>query len=543
MTKFIRRRARQSDRDSIKLTTVGPEGSLRVMGFVVADDNSFTSSIRFNDTKKTVQPNLYATNLRLKNAEPRIVLKNASDIAVSARPRFFTAKGEFDDPVELPAMTLAPQQIVEVDLSALRTAAASRTDLDSVSVQIENSGAPGSLIGAAYSSDNRTGLTYDVPLRDSGKVRNLTGSYPWRIDDDYSTVVSITNAGTQPARFQVEIRYPGGPYSIKPRQLEPGQTAVFDLRKMRDEEAPDRTGKALAVNRGQFHWSVVATPGEAHLIGRAEVISRSARVASSYSCPTCCPDSGPFGGFDPSSYTLAIDGSIATSSSGAYYDCYWNSYPTTMWFSSLSTWYPEVATFTEGTEDLHGEGAGFTWAVGTYDHIEWWTDNMDCYQYYYPAESDAPVDVECTKPSSETTSGVGWDNLDPTLYKYEQTLSASGVSFVGRTVTEQDPGGGGPDTCHFTNSAWDPFDKVNGSSWTVMSGNKWRYDFVGYHSGAVSYYRNQGRAPCGTTFQQRMVIDCSTGPLQYVVNTLSAAITSTTVSSTRAGNTAIKTWP
>src|SRR6185436_6489381 len=127
MTKFIRRRARQSETDSIKLTTVGPEGSLRVMGFVVADDNSFTSSIRFHDTKKIVQPNLYATNLRLKHADPRIVLKNTSAVAVSARPRFFTAKGELDNPVELPALPLAPQQMVEVDLTALRTAAASRT--------------------------------------------------------------------------------------------------------------------------------------------------------------------------------------------------------------------------------------------------------------------------------------------------------------------------------------------------------------------------------------------------------------------------------
>jgi hypothetical protein len=215
-TKFIRRHARQRDTESIKLTTVGPEGSMRVTGFIVADDDSFTSSIRFYDTKKTVQPNLYSTNLRLKNANPRIVLKNTSEVDVSARPRFFTINGEQDNPVELPAMTLRPQQVVDVDLSALREAAASRTDLDSVSVQILNTGAPGSLIGAAYSTGQTTQMTYDVPLRDYGKVRNTTGSYPWRIDHDYSTVVVVTNAGNQPARFQVEIRYSGGPYSIKP---------------------------------------------------------------------------------------------------------------------------------------------------------------------------------------------------------------------------------------------------------------------------------------------------------------------------------------
>lgn len=141
-TKFIRQRARQQDAESVKLTTVGPEGSMRVMGLIVADDRSFTSSIRFYDTKRTVQPNLYATNLRVEGAVPRLVLKNTSNGELLAQPRFFTANGEPDNPVEFAPMILLPQQIVEVDLKALREAAASRSDLNSVSVHVINSGAP-----------------------------------------------------------------------------------------------------------------------------------------------------------------------------------------------------------------------------------------------------------------------------------------------------------------------------------------------------------------------------------------------------------------
>jgi len=132
----------------VKLITVGPEGALRVAGFMFGDNDDFASSIRFYDTKKTVQPNLYAVNLRLKNATARIVLKNTSDNEISVQPRFFSAAGEQGSPVDLPSLTLRPQQIMDVDLSALRQAAASRADLDSVSVKIVSSGAPGSLIGA-----------------------------------------------------------------------------------------------------------------------------------------------------------------------------------------------------------------------------------------------------------------------------------------------------------------------------------------------------------------------------------------------------------
>jgi hypothetical protein len=399
VTRFVRHHAREGGNatatpESVKLTTGGPEGALRVAGFMMGDDHDFASSIRFYDTKKTVQPNLYAINLRLKNATPRMVLKNTSDNEISAQPRFFSAAGEQGSPVDLPSLTLRPQQVIDVDLSALRQAAASRTDLDSVSAQIASSGAPGSLIGATYSTDAATDLTHDVPLRDSGKVRNATGSYPWRVDNDYSTIVVVTNVGNEPARFQVEIRYPDGPYSIKQRELAVGEAATFDLRKLRDEQQPDRTGKTLppTLDRGQFHWTIVATHGDPHIIGRAEVVSRSGRVASSYSCPVCCPDSGPNGGFDPNAYGLSVDGFVYTNAHGDYYDCYFNHYQGSLYFSSMLTYDTNIATV-DGGGQLGGVAVGNTEVEGDYDYVEWDNDGMDCYRYYGSGSDAAPVDV------------------------------------------------------------------------------------------------------------------------------------------------------
>ena len=399
VTRFVRHHPREGGNatatpESVKLTTVGPEGALRVAGFMVGDDDDFASSIRFYDTKKTVQPNLYSVNLRLKNATPRIVLKNTSDNEISAQPRFFSAAREQGSPVDLQSLTLRPQQIIDVDLSALRQAAASRADLDSVSVQVVSSGAPGSLIGAAYSTERATSLTYDVPLRDSGKVRNATGSYPWRVDNDYSTIVVVTNVGNEPARFQVEIRYPDGPYSIKQRELAVGETATFDLRQIRDERQPDRTGKTLplTLDRGQFHWTIVATHGDPHIIGRAEVVSRSGRVASSYSCPVCCPDSGPIGQFDPNAYGLSVDGFVYTNAHGDYYDCYFNYYQGSFSFTSMLTYNTSIATV-DGGGQLNGIAVGSTDVEGDYDYVEFSNDGMDCYRYYGNGNATAPVAV------------------------------------------------------------------------------------------------------------------------------------------------------
>jgi hypothetical protein len=546
-TKFIRRHAQDREAESVQLTNAGPDGSLRVAGFITGEEQKFTSSIRFYDTKRTVQSNLYATNLRLDNTNARMVLKNTSDALLSVRPRFLSSAGEQGNPVELPSVTLQPQQIVDVDLSALREAVAARSDLASVSVQIFNNGAPGSLIGSLYSTDGTTQLTYDVPLRDSGKMRNATGSYPWRVDDDYSTVVVITNIGNQPARFQVEIRYAGGPYSVKQRELAVGETATFDLRQMRDEQKPDRVGKTLPRNldRGQFHWSLVATPGEAHIIGRAEVISRSARVSSSYSCPVCCPDSGPSGGFDPNAYGLYVDNFAFTNARGDYYDCYGNFYAGTLAWNSMWTNNTSIAAINASTEELHGMGAGETEVEGNYQYVDWFSDGMDCYQSYGSGSDSAPVEVDCSVPTDETTAFSRWADVEgvPTVGMWTQTVLPASINFSGRTVTEEDPGGGGPDTCWFPGSVYAPFTAITGGDWTVTSSNTWQFDAVGPIPAAVTYYRAHNRTPCSVTIPQRMVINCSSGALSYKTNWLGYVIGDTTVSSIREGTVVNRTWP
>jgi hypothetical protein len=489
---------------------------------------------------------LYGVNLRLKNASPRLLLKNTTDSAITTRPSFLSATGDQEHAVNLPTMTLGPLDTVDLDLKPLIKASSIRTDLAAVTMQVTNSGGPGSLIGAAYSTDDMSGLTSDVPLRDYGKIRSTTGSYPWRIDDDYSTIVSITNVGNQVARFQVEIRFPGGPYSIRPRQLAVGETATFDLRQMRDQRQPDRTGKTLPsdINQGQFHWSIVATPGDAHIIGRAEVISHFEQVVSSYSCTVCCPDSGPTGGFDPSGYGLYIDGFAATSSNGQFVDCYLNTYPTNIWWSSLSTWDPGVATFMEGTENLHGENMGSTTGVGSYDYIYYDNDGMDCYQRNSSNTDYAGVDVQCQIPTGETSASDVWGTGDKaTVHMWKQTLTGPG-DFTGRTIAEQE---GNPptisDTCYFQGSTVMPY-KVTGLDAPVTSGNHWSPDAVGFMTGAVTYYRNHGRAPCSATASQVMFISCPDILHQYATGNLVIGITSTQVSSKRhSAATQTKTWP
>jgi hypothetical protein len=380
-TEFIRRRAREGQgndgsSESVKLTTVGPAASLRVAGFVLGGDQSFNSSIRFTDTKKAVQPNLYATNLRLDNTDPRMLIENTGDSGVSARPQFFPATGAQGNPIELPEIILGPRQIVDVDLRPLMEAATTRTDLSFVSVEVSNSGGPGSLIGALYSTDNVKRLRYDVPLRDSGPMRSSTGSYPWRVEDDYTTIVNITNVSDHPASFIVDIRYPTGHYFFPTKELAANGTATFDLRKLISEQKPDNQGNVIPLSTigGQFHWSIFGSPPSSKFIGRSEVVSVSDHVSSSYSCANCCPESGPFGSIIPPDPVLVGDfAPVHTTATST--DCNGNS--TNMGSLSINDFWVDDSSVVSYSPDsgfstvVEGLTTGETTINGTWSWDEW----------------------------------------------------------------------------------------------------------------------------------------------------------------------------
>lgn len=450
-TKYIRRRANRGDAksllegttDSVKLTTIGPAGSLRAVGVVTSDSRKFTSSIRFYEPQGAAQPHLFATNLRLKNTLPRMVLKNTSDADITAQPRFRPTEGEAGSMVELPLQTLKPHEVVEVDLSPLVGIAAGRTDLNSVSVQVTNTGNPGSLIGSLNSLQTDTNTTYDVPLRDSGRTRNLGGSYPWRVDKDYTTVVSITNVGDQPANFHVDVRYPGGSYYLAARELAIGETATFDLREIQAAQKPDHKGNKFlkSVTSGQFHWSVAPTPCNPKLVGRAEVVSRSEKVSSSYSCGVCCADSGPYGGWTDTGSMYSSEFTIRDSD-GQYFDCY--SYVT---FAGSIQMYAQwtgdtsIATNESGPgfdTTVHGLSAGTTFLMGEWNYQYYENDGNDCYSRFDNTWDDTPVPVVTLRIrllNSPVPNGESGDTSGAAIARQSFQMLADAVDQNGQITT------------------------------------------------------------------------------------------------------------
>ncbi len=297
------KRSRSNERGNVEAVTLealGSNNNLVATGVVSSVNEQLTSSIRFYDTGYVAQPNLYATNFRLKDVKPKLVLRNTGVETIRATPKFIAVQGGPNAFIDLPYMSLAPNEVAHVDLQPLKSAVNGNPDFDNVSVQVLNDGKPGSLIGALSGTDDTSGITYDVPLRDIGGMRHSTGAYPWRLDHDLTTVVSITNVSNVDSHVVVQINYAGGLYLLDPRPLRAGETAVYDLQRIRDEQIPDRTGNTipLSTEGGQFKWFIYGA-GAGRLIGRAEMLSQEQGISSSYSCPGGnCPPEFSYAFFD-----------------------------------------------------------------------------------------------------------------------------------------------------------------------------------------------------------------------------------------------------
>ncbi|MEP6911779.1 MAG: hypothetical protein ABI923_03440 [bacterium] len=375
--------------ESAIINVTGAAGSIVPTGLITSKDGSFNSVIRFYGPKLTKQSNLYGNGFRLRGNKPHMVLRNTTSNSIAVVPKFTPLTGK--SPYFLPPLSLQPNETKEVDLTPLLRTAKNRRDLDVVTVEVTNWAAPGSLIGSLYGiDDRRSGVNYDIPLRDSGPIRTMTGSYPWDIGNDFSTIVYVTNIDDKPAEFVGQINYPGGHFVIDARKLSPGETAVFDLQKIRDSQTADNLGTKLPkkASIGQFKWAIhSSTKGKVALIGRAEMVSRSDDMSSSYSCSEACP---PF-------YDYWIDplgGYIVVSESGntaawqqAYYDSGYSMGP----YSADASWSLDSSAASIDPASAHatavtGEDADvggdviITADMGVQDR--YYSDGVYCYYSY-----------------------------------------------------------------------------------------------------------------------------------------------------------------
>jgi hypothetical protein len=441
----------KNDVDAVAISYTGQMAALRTEGFVIGK-NGYTSSIRFYDPMMTQQPNLYATNVPVTNSDVHITLFNPSQSQVVVTPKAISSI-QAGASLDLPSMSLKPQEVVSVDVTTLQERAESDPAFGNVAVMVSSTGEPGSLVGHLSStqipsSAQKGSLTIDVPLRDSGTIDKSAGIYPLRWREGEDQVVSITNTSPLEARFLASILYSGGHYAFPVRSLQPGESAQFNVAEIRDQQTSDAYGHKLPADLSQaaFHWMMSGSRNGQRLIGRSEVIDQATRRVTSLSCGSCPTDEVPI---ITQNYTspVSVNSTVSFAADHYYTDGYGN---TSTYPDTGDQFYPSpsgIESISEGSGDLYyiaGQTAGTATVSYTfiYDYQTWdGTECLDDYgqtqeswqdQFYDPTPNITGI----TSPWQAGTSN-------------SVTISGSGFGTNQPCVKINDPSGNIPASCFY----------------------------------------------------------------------------------------------
>ncbi|MCA1642395.1 MAG: hypothetical protein LC785_10700 [Acidobacteria bacterium] len=270
----------------VSLTHSGAGGALLARLYVEDAEKGYSSWARFTDPAKGKATTYQGAGLRLgsvagERLTPVVVARNvgADATTITGRVPYTLADGGAGV-VELPALRLAPGEADTVDLTA---ALARRSHVErsvaTAGLEFEHTGAAGSVVMAAQSVSQSLNHVFQVPLWDIEAQRSATGGYPWKAEDDTSTVIYIKNVTDRAQQYFLQLNYAdadgsiAGTYATGLRYLAARQTVAFDLRALRDDQVPDAQGHTIppTATRGQLHWSMRGSENLV-LIGRAEQV-------------------------------------------------------------------------------------------------------------------------------------------------------------------------------------------------------------------------------------------------------------------------------
>jgi hypothetical protein len=352
----------------------GTPGAVIVNAFAINERTGFSCNLPFIDRATAKTTRLAGAHVRLGKPDRAegfpaatrfnapLVVANAGDLPTEARVFVDYTVGGVASRAEVGRLKLAPQQVQQVELSNALARLGVNRPLDDAGLDVDYTGSPGTLIARLTSLDQSGDFAFDVPVKDPlAEMNRVGGNYPWRLDDGFSTVLHLKNTIDQKVFALVQVRYAGGSYNLERLPLQPFQTVAVDLRALRDSQQPDIRDSLFPkeVEGGEVVW-FEETVGS--LIGRAEMASPKAAVASSFSCgEQCqCPPTSYTAYLTPSSSVGPVGGTAQFQSMERRQDCHgvlYGPYDRT----STSTWHSDnttVFTVSAGTVSCLQPGSG-----------------------------------------------------------------------------------------------------------------------------------------------------------------------------------------
>ncbi len=280
---------------AVSLRHGGDKGALLAIIHVRDDERGYSEAVNFADPAQGKTTQLHGAGLRLGRVNnealtPVLAVRNTGKTAtiVAARVPYAKQNGE-TGVIALPRVELGPGELRLLDTANPQF---KQSDFATAGLEVEYTGASGSVVAAAKSFSASGNHVFVLPLKDPQGGMSSTGGYPWFINGSSSTVTLIKNVTKDSQQFHLDIVYPGGRWGSNLKTIGAGQTMAFDVRKIRDTQEKGSEGNTIPpdVTAGHIAWSVRGNVNRT-LIGRAQTIDIANALSSTYECQCQCPSS------------------------------------------------------------------------------------------------------------------------------------------------------------------------------------------------------------------------------------------------------------
>ena len=272
----------------LSLKHAGPKSALLARAMVKEKATGYSNVVQFSNPDRGKSREYHGAGLQVNDIGgeplvPNIVVRNVGSETASLRTRIpYTRADKTTGAVKLPQLTLRPGEMSLINTDELKVPS-QRKQMQIAGVEIDYDTAPGSVIANAHSVSASGNQVFRVPLWDPLELRSPTGFYPWHIEGASTTKTYIKNVTDRDQYYVAYLRWPNGEgYMLGMKPIAPHQTIEIDVKRLRDEQVPDVSGRLIPLNllRGQLIWSLkqVGPPpvGEEArqalaLLGRSEI--------------------------------------------------------------------------------------------------------------------------------------------------------------------------------------------------------------------------------------------------------------------------------
>jgi hypothetical protein len=418
---------------AVSLSHTGEPGALLAMIHVQDEDKGFSTAVNFTDPAQGKTTAWHGAGLRLGHVfgdalKPVIAVRNLGSEATTVTARVPYSKQDGNTgTIALPQVSLTPGEIRLLNTSNPQL---SQPDFATAGLELDYTGAPGSVIASALSVSQSGTHVFTLPLKDPQGGLSSTGGYPWFTNGSASTVVFIKNTTAQPRQFHVTLSYQGDKWGSNLKTLAPGQTYLLDVRQVRDEQEAGSDGSLIPpdATSGHVAWSVRGSENKV-LIGRAQTVDFAVGLASSYECQCTCPASFDHSFMSPGSVTGFPGSTQQFLANEVDRNCYGTlQAPYTVLYPAFSSGNTSVAT-------VSSTGVATAIAPGSTTINAFWS-TPGRWQFYGPEFPCGwePADTECSGycsvyPSITGPSTIWWfGGENPPNYSTSVTLTASSAS-------------------------------------------------------------------------------------------------------------------